>query len=501
MWDVLFAESLDMTLIDLVCVSMLLRIRWKREFFGFESRLELILAVMKADYSTALTLLLRYPAPGPKYTPITFVQDALFLKHQQTSNSAANIVLKYTGKRPTLSSQPHSSRPQTPDRDTQNHRHQPSPLPKQGRSSPGIANLTSARFLQPRSGGLEALFQDVSGEIQRRTESWNVAKTVRGAMEEVRKNVVVPRSSPIIRPKDPLSKNSTTTLQTDTLQVQELSNRLDKLENRNKALAKMLEDALGQLRAGHERIEKKDQEHDEAFNVALARIQFVQVYLEDLGMPIPEDIPVEEKAAIADALSGGAVTVNSPETVQPAASPPPPAAEDTKLPPPQIATPPTDTPLSQPQSETQSQTPRPTSPSSTPQISKLQPQPRPSLAQSSFSWMLGENHHRSSFVSSVSVEPEELRKAKTKERRESVNKGKTKGGITGRKKGVVNRERVKRSELFGDGGGGGILGEDRSDGHQGDGAHVNGHEELEEGEEIEVEVFDMGAMKAGKGVF
>jgi TBC1 domain family protein 5 len=30
-WDVLFAEDPDLHLVDLICVAMLLRIRWKRE--------------------------------------------------------------------------------------------------------------------------------------------------------------------------------------------------------------------------------------------------------------------------------------------------------------------------------------------------------------------------------------------------------------------------------------------------------------------------------------
>lgn len=44
------------------------------------------------------------------------------------------------------------------------------------------------------------------------------------------------------------------------------------------------------------------------------------------------------------------------------------------------------------------------------------PATRPSLAESEFSWMLGDNRYRSSFVSSVSVPPEQSRQGDAKEK-------------------------------------------------------------------------------------
>uniref|UniRef100_A0A093UUC2 TBC1 domain family member 5 n=1 Tax=Talaromyces marneffei PM1 TaxID=1077442 RepID=A0A093UUC2_TALMA len=62
-WDLLFANGLRATLIDHICVAMLLRIRWQ---------------LLEVDYSSALTLLLRYPALND-HGPQTLVHDGLYL--------------------------------------------------------------------------------------------------------------------------------------------------------------------------------------------------------------------------------------------------------------------------------------------------------------------------------------------------------------------------------------------------------------------------------------
>ena len=64
LWDALLAEDPALDLVDMVCVAMLLRIRWQRK-----SVLNLMRAplnscvVIEANYSFALMLLLKYPAP------------------------------------------------------------------------------------------------------------------------------------------------------------------------------------------------------------------------------------------------------------------------------------------------------------------------------------------------------------------------------------------------------------------------------------------------------
>ncbi|KAK9384369.1 rab-GTPase-TBC domain-containing protein [Lipomyces mesembrius] len=79
-WDCLFAadaQSLD--LIDLVCVALLLRVREQ---------------LLLADYTGALTLLLRYPVTEAM-TPCTFIEDAIYLQVHVTPNGGRRIIQQY----------------------------------------------------------------------------------------------------------------------------------------------------------------------------------------------------------------------------------------------------------------------------------------------------------------------------------------------------------------------------------------------------------------------
>ncbi|EFX00751.1 tbc domain protein [Grosmannia clavigera kw1407] len=98
LWDGIFAFDPDLDLVPLICVAMLLRIRWE---------------LLEADYSVALPLLLKYPPPGPPYGPHTFVDDALFLRDHGDVEGGASLVLKYTGRAPARQQQP-QPQPTTP---------------------------------------------------------------------------------------------------------------------------------------------------------------------------------------------------------------------------------------------------------------------------------------------------------------------------------------------------------------------------------------------------
>ncbi|KAK9321341.1 rab-GTPase-TBC domain-containing protein [Lipomyces orientalis] len=80
LWDCLFAadaQSLD--LVNLVCIAMLIRIRDQ---------------LLLADYTGALTLLLRYPVTDAM-APCTFIEDAIFLQVHVTSSGGRRIIEQY----------------------------------------------------------------------------------------------------------------------------------------------------------------------------------------------------------------------------------------------------------------------------------------------------------------------------------------------------------------------------------------------------------------------
>ena len=352
---------------------------------------------MAADYSTALTLLLRYPSPVEPFGPVTLVRDAIYLEKEKSIEAAATLVGRYTGRQPQIQVRNSSSKGYklgTPPRQQQQHRHT---LSSASQESLSRTSRSPARFQQYQKG-LESAFQEVSGNLQRRTEGWNISKTVRGAVGEIKRNIDSiqsagnsPRRSADVG-RDSLGFGSTTP------NLDDPSKRLKVLEDRNKALAKMLADTIEELRANQTDAATEDpRPTDGSLNIALAKLQFVQVYLEDSEIPIPPpmpDIPLikEEEKVVQD---------------QPTAADDAPQAV--------LSTPQKEAERAESVVNTELETGKPAIESSIDtSIGSLDPapsrlHPRPSLAQSSFSWMLGENRHRSSFVSSISAPPEERR--------------------------------------------------------------------------------------------
>ena len=146
----------------------------------------------------------------------------------------------------------------------------------------------------------------------------------------------------------------------------------------------MLGGALESLRTQNE-----GEKSEDAFNISLAKIQFVQVYLDDSEIPIPPEPPSPEQRPLPAKDNPQVDEVS--ESNKSAISSTKPPESDTK--------------------QDEKTTEDHNSPAVKPDVKLTKHlSPRPSLAQSSFSWMLGESRHRSSFVSSVSVAPEEERR-------------------------------------------------------------------------------------------
>lgn len=147
-------------------------------------------------------------------------------------------------------------------------------------------------------------------------------------------------------------------------------------------LAKMLDDALQTLRIIKVTNPEGASSAEENLNVCLAKIQFVSVYLANPDIPVPREEEVQVRNSTDEPVSTSSeqplirITEEIEDDARPRAEPQPTIAGDTS-----------------------GGRGRKTSKSAQ----------RPSLIDSSFSFMLGENRHRSSFVSSVADLPEQRR--------------------------------------------------------------------------------------------
>ncbi|PGH08390.1 hypothetical protein GX51_01216 [Blastomyces parvus] len=384
-WDLLFAENMRLELIDEVCVAMLLRIRWQ---------------LLNADYSSALALLLRYPAPNP-YKPISFVEDGLFLEKHPNCEGASLLIQKYSGKAPDSNKQykPASPNavPQFPSR-----RRKKKPTTREPSKAPNEVPSPGLSAAQNHQRRLDSLFQDVSQGLHRRTEGWGVTKVVRGAMVEARRNIQNIQSSastPAPRRIGSPSHDSPSPPHVSLATVRRLSSRISALESRSHALAGMLGDAINELRTQQQ--EDPNKSNTEAIDLALAKMQFVQVYLADPTMPIPDERKSTTQAAPRARSSDPVFRehVTKPTAVA--------GKENNNL-------------NGERKLENNSACQLPETRDAEPTniikpvpLRPAAPAARAPLADSPFSWMLGDNKERSGFVTSVSVPPEQSRSTGT----------------------------------------------------------------------------------------
>jgi len=190
----------------------------------------------------------------------------------------------------------------------------------------------------------------------------------------------------------------------------------------------MLEVAVADLWKFEKKASEKKESEDEslqALGMAIAKVQFVQVFLQDSTLPLPPEEGA--KSPNKEAVTGGEPVLKLEQAPQAAPEPPPnDVVSQSSLPakampqpleqpiavlaPPPIAmstrpaanrTPHASLPTTSLSSEHASGTP----------VTSLSPQQgRPRLEQSSFSWMLGQAHeHRHSFIDPSPFSPGEKR--------------------------------------------------------------------------------------------
>lgn len=396
-WDLLFANGLRATLVDHICVAMLLRIRWQ---------------LLEVDYSSALTLLLRYPALQD-HGPQTLVNDGLYLEQNLSSARGAFLVSKYSGRPPELARDPLQQLARVPS---------PKQVDHQSHSR-NLSGGSSSRQPLARNNQrtLESLFQDVSEGLQRRTENWGVAKAVRGAVSEAKRNMANAEVGGI----SPRAWRGGPRFGTPRLEPSRASDPVDlvqrvaSLKKRDDSLAGMLSEAIDDLSLIKEITGDLLPEASEALDRAFERIKNVQTELRgSTGSTRPRSTPgivnddkiVSEKLAVPEKeeykekadhrKTAEIVAVNEDEKEK----------ADTKA---EVSNADQDfEPVATSASPTATD---PLQSRSTPTIL-----PRRPLAQSEFSWMLGENTHRSSFVSSASLPPDQRRRSESRSRQGSL---------------------------------------------------------------------------------
>ncbi|KAI9367846.1 rab-GTPase-TBC domain-containing protein [Aspergillus egyptiacus] len=375
-WDLLFAEGLRLELIDFVCVAMLLRVRWQ---------------LLSSDSSTALTTLLRYPSPEP-HPPVSFVYDGLYLEQKPTAERGEFIISKYSGKPPELSGMAGSTNEKT--RSGRKFQFRSDFRDSSEASSPSRSPARNSPL------SIEGIFQDVSEGIQRRTEAWGVAKAVRGAVNEAKKNMQAIQSEQVSRTMrygGPLIAHvPDSSFRQESETITHLRAKIELLEQRNRMFAKTLGQAVKDI---HSQVADNGDLNGDSRGIvkeALNRVESVQKGLE-----------TSEPALLARRSSKAGSIQDSEPLGNPAS-----AEQKTKsLENDRPARSSIDSNRANASTAESSESGQRTALSSKPVNNSRAQRPgsRPSLADSGFSWMLGQDRPLSSFVSPASLPPEQTR--------------------------------------------------------------------------------------------
>lgn len=213
-------------------------------------------------------MLLKYPVPDQPHGPPTFVEDAIYLRENFNPAGARKIIMTYSGKTP-----PHyasTSRPTTPAGMSSGFDQ------KMSRRRPSLPS--PAKFLQ-HQGGVEALLQGAAKGVFERGERLGINKAVRDAVGEVKRNMqnLQTPSPPKIRKSQDIGSKVNPSIRKSVALM----------EQRNKQLSEMLDDALIDLRNLSTPEGGTPSKFTDAIECAISKLQYVQVYMEDSSLPLP----------------------------------------------------------------------------------------------------------------------------------------------------------------------------------------------------------------------
>ncbi|ETS06526.1 RabGAP/TBC [Trichoderma reesei RUT C-30] len=274
LWDTILAVDPSLDLIDLICCAMLLRIRWQ---------------LLESDYSVCLQLLLKYPPPDQLHGPQTFVDDALYLRDHMNAAGGAALIKKYSGKVPKTPKSPElAERIGSPSSGLESLRRKGFGLRSPIRSP--------SKFLQ-QQGGVENMIQGVL----ERGEKLGINQALRDAVGEIKRNM------------QGLNEGLSTPPSRAAMADDGAAKALAVMQRRNEQLASLLEETVLSLRAlSLSNLEDKARSLD-VIEVAAAKVQFVQIYLQDSTMDIPTiNSPTAEETPAAAAKREGKEVKGAP---------------------------------------------------------------------------------------------------------------------------------------------------------------------------------------------
>ncbi|KAG5963581.1 hypothetical protein E4U57_006138 [Claviceps arundinis] len=250
LWDTIFALDPSLEVVDLICVAMLIRIRQQ---------------LLEADYSVCLQLLLKYPSPEQPHGPHTFVDDAVYLRDHLDRAGGSSLIMKYTGKMPDYGSEKMSSSSSRNGGRTARSRLSP-PL-RLMQQQPTVET-----FLQGAAKGANRMLE--------KGEKLGINQAVRDAVDEIRRNV---QSFNEVRQAQRSSEEGTEIAERGDGAVKALA----AMERRNMQLASLLRDTVADLKTVTLSEDADKAKNLELIEVVAAKIQFVQIYLEDSSMDVP----------------------------------------------------------------------------------------------------------------------------------------------------------------------------------------------------------------------
>lgn len=371
----MFAEDSGLSLIDYICVAMLLRIRWK---------------LLAADHTAALALLLRYSSPAAPSGPVTFMEDASRLRRSLTQETGARLIIKYSGMSPIRSTANRS--PHTPIH---------SPRPSEDLSNTR-SPMRSPGQIFADSGGIEGLLQEAAKGMYRRSEQWGLGQALRTAVQGIQSGGISTHRT---------ADNGRLSTDGSREGIAVLEAKIHAIEERSDSLAKMIQEAVEELLTQAKDLEAQKQEtFANKLTVSAAKLQFIQVHLENSTLPLGGENQAETEKGSESVSDKGldASTSTGPSSSilpireaqrkfsQSSESGPGPVRAPIRRPP-NISTVPK-TSISQDSA-------------GTPDTASPFHLSRPTLASSSFSWMLGSEESKSSFTATSMLTPEKGRKA------------------------------------------------------------------------------------------
>lgn len=228
--------------------------------------------MLEADYSVCLQLLLKYPPPEQPHGPHTFVDDAVYLRDHLDFAGGSSLIMKYTRKMP---ENPSNIKTTHPSRSAARGANS---VRQRGSVGVGRSPISPSRLTQ-QPPSMEAFFQGAArgaNRVLERGEKLGINQAVRDAMGEIRRNV---QSFNEARQ----AQRSPGHILTD----EGAANALAAMEKRNKQLASLLHDTVTNLKTVSMSDFEDKAKNLELIEVAAAKIQFVQIYLEDSTMEVP----------------------------------------------------------------------------------------------------------------------------------------------------------------------------------------------------------------------